>query len=168
VKAFASGILSALGHSPTFAVRDFQAETRIASGALESAPLSLIVRSDSLALTDNVSEKDRREIERAMREEVLETSRYPEIAYSGTLASAEKVYEGRYRVRISGKLTLHGVSRELPLEAQMTWSDDRLRAQGEVPLKQSDFRIRPVSAAAGTIKLRDELKLAFDLALSKG
>jgi hypothetical protein len=31
----------------------------------------------------------------------------------------------------------------------------------------SDFEIRPVSAAGGTIKLKDELKLSFDIAARK-
>jgi hypothetical protein len=38
-----------------------------------------------------------------------------------------------------------------------------LRATGEFSVRQSDYAIRPVSAAAGTVKLKDELKLSFDI-----
>ena len=41
--------------------------------------------------------------------------------------------------------------------------DDGLRLRGECPLRLSDYRIRPVTALGGTIRLKDELKLSFDL-----
>jgi hypothetical protein len=40
---------------------------------------------------------------------------------------------------------------------------DVLHATGEFSVRQSDYDIRPVSAAAGTVKLKDELKLSFDI-----
>jgi hypothetical protein len=42
-----------------------------------------------------------------------------------------------------------------------------LRATGDFPLRQSDYEIRPVTAAGGTIKLKDELKLSFDISARK-
>jgi hypothetical protein len=42
-----------------------------------------------------------------------------------------------------------------------------LRAAGELTIRQSDYRIQPVSAAAGTIRLKDELKLSFDISARK-
>jgi hypothetical protein len=45
--------------------------------------------------------------------------------------------------------------------------DDRLRAYGEFSVKQSDFKIRVVSVAGGTLKLKDELKLTFDIIAKK-
>jgi hypothetical protein len=44
---------------------------------------------------------------------------------------------------------------------------DMLRATGEVSIRQSDYGIEPVSAAGGTIKLKDELKLSFDISARK-
>jgi hypothetical protein len=83
------------------------------------------------------------------------------------VVSSERIYEGQCRVRIGGKLVLHGVTRELPIEARLTAMEGRLRAYGEFGLKQSDFRIRPVSAVGGTIKLKDELKLTYDISAQK-
>jgi polyisoprenoid-binding protein YceI len=167
VRAFATGVLSAFGHSPTIAVRKFTGEVRLPAGSPEGAAVSMAVEADSLVVTDDVGEKDRAEIERTMRQEVLETGRFPEVSFESTSVSAEKIYEGQYRLRIAGRLSLHGVTREVPIEAQVTWTDERLRARGEFALKQSDYRIKPVSAVGGTIKLKDELKLAFDLTGNK-
>ena len=38
-----------------------------------------------------------------------------------------------------------------------------LRASGDFILKQSDYRIKPISVAGGALKLKDELKFAFDI-----
>jgi hypothetical protein len=38
-----------------------------------------------------------------------------------------------------------------------------LRAAGDVSILQSDYDIQPVTAAGGTIKLKDEVKLSFDI-----
>ncbi len=45
----------------------------------------------------------------------------------------------------------------------LTVSEESLRAQGEFRIKGSDFGIDPISAAGGTVKTSDDLKLTFDL-----
>jgi hypothetical protein len=42
-------------------------------------------------------------------------------------------------------------------------ASESLRAQGEFSLRQTDYRIKLVSAAGRTIKVKDELKLSFDI-----
>jgi hypothetical protein len=42
-----------------------------------------------------------------------------------------------------------------------------LRASGEFSLLQTDFRIKLVSAAGRTIKLKDELKSSFDISADR-
>lgn len=163
VRAFATGLLSVLGHSPTIAIRDFTGEVQFSPTHAEEASLRLRIKADSLEVTDEVSDKDRREIEQQMREEVLETSRYPEIVFESTRVAADKATEGQYRVQITGNLSLHGITRECTINAQVIASEDSLRANGEFPVRQSDFSIKPVSAVGGTIKLKDELKFTFDI-----
>ena len=79
VRAFASGMLSAFGHSPTIAIRDFVGEAQFNPDKLESASLHVTVKTASLTVTDDISDKDRREIEREMQDGVLESVKYPEI-----------------------------------------------------------------------------------------
>jgi hypothetical protein len=38
-----------------------------------------------------------------------------------------------------------------------------LRAKGEYQLRQTDFKIKPVSVAGGTLKIKNELKCSFDV-----
>jgi polyisoprenoid-binding protein YceI len=164
VQAFAAGMLSGLGHSPTFAIRDFTGELRFTPDALAEAFFHLAVTADSLTLTDAVSPKDREEIERTMHREVLETATYPEIVFQTTAIKADKVVEGWYRLQLAGELCLHGVKKVHTVEAQLRLSEDRGRLSGRSTLSQAAYRIKPVSALGGLIRLKDELRLEFDLA----
>ncbi len=47
--------------------------------------------------------------------------------------------------------------------AQVTLDGDDLRAQGDFTLKQTDYKIKPISVVGGALKLKDELKFSFDL-----
>lgn len=167
VRAFASGMLSALGHSPTFAIRDFAGEVGFDSAAPEHASLRVKIRADSLEVTDEIKSKDRREMESTMNQTVLESSKYPAIVYESTGTSAEQLGEGRYKVAVKGSLSLRGVTRSLPVIAQLAINGDMLRAYGEVSMLQSSYGIPLVSVAGGTLKLKDELKFAFDIVARK-
>jgi polyisoprenoid-binding protein YceI len=168
VRAFATGLLSSFGHNPTIAIPDFQGEVQFTSGALEDASLRIVIQAASLIVTDDISEKDRQEIERRMHDEVLETGGFEEIVYNTPRASSvQKITEGQYVVALDGELTLHGVSRAQPVSARVTIKGETLRATGDFSIRQSDYQIRPVSAAGGTVKLKDELKLSFDITAHK-
>jgi polyisoprenoid-binding protein YceI len=167
VQGKAEGMLSMFGHDPVIAIRGFGGDARCVPGTLESASLLMLVKADSLAVVNKVSEKDKRELERAMREEVLEISRYPEIVFMSTNVSANRTAEGHYRTRIVGQLTLHGVTREQRIDAQVIVNGESLRARGEFSLRQTDYNIKPVSVAGGTLKMKDELKLSFDIVAEK-
>lgn len=163
-QAFAAGVLSFLGHSPTFAVREFTGAVEFPDDLVANARLELTVGAGSLAVGDAVKPADRREIEGRMRAEVLEAAAFPEIAFHATAAETEKLAPGRYRMALDGPLALHGITRPLRVEAELTVFADGLRLRGETGVRMSDFAIRPVTALGGTIRLEDRVKLAFDLA----
>jgi len=98
-----------------------------------------------------------------MHEEVLETRRYREIRLVSSAIEASRTGEGLYRMKILGKLTLHGVERELEIPCTVIAGEDFLRANGEFSIRQSDYGIRPISAVGGSIRLKDELKFRFDI-----
>ena len=163
VKAFATGMLSSFGHNPTFNVRDFSGEIRYDPSDPQSASLQLLIRADSLELADDVSPKDRQELMKTMQEQVLHVSSFPEIRFEGSKATANKLYEGTYRIALEGTLTLHGVSRPQTVEANVTAAGNQIRAGGEATFRQTEFDIRLVSVAAGSLKIKDEVKIVFDI-----
>jgi polyisoprenoid-binding protein YceI len=168
VRPFAAGMLSAFGHNPIVAIPDFQGEVQWTSSALEDASLRLVIQAASLVVTDDISNKDRQEIERRMQNEVLETDGFSEITYEcPRVSSIQKMGEGVYSAALNGELALHGITRNQPVSARVTLKGDTLRAAGEFSVLQSDYEIKPVSAAGGTVKLKDELKLSFEITARK-
>ncbi len=166
-RAFATGLLASMGHNPTFAIRQFAGEARLSTETPEQASVRIVVQSGSLELTDQISDKDRREIERTTRNEVLETSRFPEIIFEASNPSMSKGGEGHYWANITGKLTIRGMAQTQQITAQVTVNDSQLRASGEFTVRQSSFGIKPVSVAGGTLKLKDDVKVTFDFVANK-
>lgn len=167
VQAFAEGLLSAFGHNPKLTAREIGGEVHFHRNNLEQSSLKFFVKVDSLQVLDDVSGKDRSDIERMMKEEVLETSRFPEIQFHSTSVSANRIYEGFYRVKIDGELTVHGVTRPHSIDSQVRLMADGLRAEGESALRQSEFGIKRISVAGGTLKVKDEVKVSFLIVAGK-
>jgi polyisoprenoid-binding protein YceI len=166
-RAVATGLLASLGHNPSFTIRQFVGEAKFLGEAPEQSSVRIVVQSASLELSDQVSDKDRREIERTMRNEVLETSRFPEIVFEAANPSLSQGGVGLYWANITGKLTLHGVTQPQQITAQVSVSGNQLSASGEFTVRQSSYGIKPVSVAGGTMKIKDDVKVTFDLVARK-
>ncbi len=167
VQAFAVGMLSAFGHNPKIAIRDFEGDASfiVKGDVLEDAKLNIKIRAESLQLLDDVSQKDRAEIEHQMYDNVLEVGRFPSILYEW---SGEVTGSGdRLWVKLDGALTLHGVTHTLPVSARVSIMGDMLRASGDFLVRQADYGIALIKVAGGVIKLKDEVKGAFDIVARK-
>lgn len=156
-------MLSAFGHSPTFAVRRFAGDAEFDGQGTGS--LDLRIESDSLDLMDDVSPRDRKEMLRALNQDLLETSRFPVIEYSCPVPqlSARPMGLGRFDITLNGTLTLHGVSRSQPILAHVVAGEGTLRSYGELAVRRSDYGLRDVATAGNMIRLKDDVKLAFDI-----
>jgi polyisoprenoid-binding protein YceI len=163
VRAFAAGLLSGFGHNPVIAIREFSGEVNFAPDNLAGSSVGMTIQAGSFEVQNDVSEKDLREITRTMNDQALEVKRFPEIAFESRQVSGMQLGESLYVLKIEGDLFLHGVTRPQTLSANVAAGDDKLRAYGEFLIKQSDFKIRLVSVAGGALKVKDELKLAFDI-----
>jgi len=155
VFVYKSGLFSALAD-------DHVIDAKIASGSIsEEAPQSIAVevRSADLRVRDpNLSEKRRDEVQmRMLGPEVLDAARYPMVTFEST--SVEVKTADRFEV--TGRLTIHGQTRALTLPV------DRVngRYRGSVKLKQTDYGIAPINIAGGSVKVRDEIRIDFDVAV---
>jgi polyisoprenoid-binding protein YceI len=167
VQAFASGFLSAFGHDPKIAIRDLKGEIHFDPEHIDKSTMHLAIRADSLSVTDNISDKDRRDIEGDMRGKVLETDKYPEIVFDVSGVTVNKTDGGQSNVMLNGQLALHGVTRPQQVPATLALTGDMLRAFGEFPLRQTDYNIKPISAVGGGLKVKDEVKFTFDIVARK-
>ena len=167
VRAFATGILSAMGHNPTVGIRIFSGEMKFDPEQLKAGAFQLVIESSSLGVQDDISDKDRREMERLMSDEVLETSKFPEIRYEASDITIARMGDALFSAKLDGSLTFHGVTRKESITTRVAWMGAMLRASGEFSLNQSSYGIKPVSVAGGALKLKDELKFSFEIVARK-
>ena len=167
VQAFATGVLAAMGHNPKIGVRSFTGEVDFAPEIPAASGFRLSMLSNSLNVLDDVSDKDRREIERMMNEQVLEVAKYPEILYQAPTVSVTRLENTLYLATLNGNLSFHGVTRSQTVNARIAEFGEMLRTSGDFTLRQSDFGIKPISVAGGALKVKDELKFSFEVIVRK-
>lgn len=167
VQAFATGILSAMGHNPRIGIRSFSGEVDFSAEAAKAGAFRLTMKSNSLGVLDDISDKDRREIEKMMNEQVLESSKYPDILYEAPTVTIARIDGSLYSATLAGALSFHGVTRNQPITARIAVFDEMIRASGEFSLNQSDYGIKPISVAGGALKVKDELKFSFEMVARK-
>lgn len=157
IRVFKSGFFSAFAHN-------HEIEAPIDQGAVETAgtpAVELRVDARKLRVLDPELSADKRaEVQKTMDgPQVLDSSRFPEISFHST--SVEKIGTDHWTVR--GNLTLHGQIG--PVVVTVIEKDGHY--QGSATLKQRDFGIAPVSIAGGTVKVKDEVKVEFDIVLAE-
>jgi polyisoprenoid-binding protein YceI len=157
VQAFADGLLSLLGHSPTFAVRDFEGAVEFVDDLIARMRLEITVGAKSLAALADLAAG-------GAPREALDTPDPPDVSFCGAAADVERLEAGRYRMALEGTLTLRGATRPYRGAAELTMFAGGLRLRGETGLRMSEFGIAPVAALGGTLRLKDAVKFVFDLA----
>jgi polyisoprenoid-binding protein YceI len=161
VQAFAAGIVAVVAHSPKFAVRNFYGTVSFDPDSLEESAVDMTIKVSSLDLLDEVRSNERREIERVMFDEVLESGRYPVVEFKSSRAAGIKTGENMYRINLQGDLQLHGNSQPMRLETQVMVGEETLKAQGSFSIRQSDYGLRIAAVAGGSLTLKDELKCTY-------
>jgi len=148
-----AGLFSAAGH-------DHWVTAPIASGEIDdtgarSVNFSVDAHRLKVKPDAKVNPKDEAQIQETMQEKVLESGEYPAIQFqSSNVAQAAK---GAWRV--TGKLTLHGVSKSIIVTVKQAGD----AYSGNVRIKQTDFGIQPLRVAGGAVKVKNELDIRFDI-----
>ena len=149
VRVYKGGLLSGLGH-------EHEISAPVASGTVDTTALAVELRIDarSLRVADpGISDKDRAEIQSNMTgPKVLDAERFPEIVFRGTGAGT-----------VQGGLTLHGQTHAVTVNVR----EDAGHFTGVARLKQSDFGITPIRVAGGTVRVKDEVQIEFDIQLAR-
>jgi polyisoprenoid-binding protein YceI len=143
-----SGLFSAAGHEHTVMAP-------IEDGSIDdSQPAHISFRVNSARLTV-LPEEHQSEVQHSMQQRVLESSRFPTISF--TSESVRPTSKDSWLV--TGKLILHGEVKPISVSAHM--ADGAYI--GTVAIKQTDFGIQPISAAGGTVRVKNELKIDFTI-----
>ncbi len=155
VRVYKAGVFSALGHN-------HEISAPITQGAVDTSArrVELEVRASALQVRDpDASDKDREQIQYTMLgPEVLDAQRYREITFRST--DVEPTGPDAWNVR--GNLMLHGETHIVTVQVRQANG----HYIGSSRFKQSDFGIKPVKVAGGTIRVKDEVQIGFDIQLA--
>jgi polyisoprenoid-binding protein YceI len=147
-----AGLFSAFGHN-------HEIRAPIAQGSVDetSRSVEFVAEASRLTVLDpDLEPAKRAEVQQTMLgPKVLDVAQFPQIRFRSR--TVEPVAENRWRV--NGELTLHGQTRPFTLEVQ----SDKGRYYGSVRLRQRDFGITPVSVGGGTVKVKDEVRIEFEV-----
>ncbi|HMN45469.1 MAG TPA: YceI family protein [Povalibacter sp.] len=171
VLVYRGGALARLGHNHVMSVRGLQGRLWVhamttKSGFDVSFPVARMIVDDPEArraagsdFPPDVPEADRDGTRRNMlRAEVLDAGRYPTISLksvniAGSAANAQ----------VTAQVTIRDVSREVSLQPAISIEADRVTVRGKLDLLQSDFGIKPFSAALGALTVQDRLHVTFEV-----
>jgi len=152
IRVFKAGFLSAFGHE-----HEISAPIQQGSFTEDKPTVELQVDARKLRVMDQgVSDKDRAEIQTTMLgPTVLDSETFPQIGFHST--EIDRLGEGKWVVH--GELTLHGQTRPV----KVTVEGQNGRYHGSAELRQKEFGITPVTAAGGTVKVKNEVRVEFDI-----
>jgi hypothetical protein len=153
IRVFKSGAFSAFAHDHE--IQGPIDEGKIDSSAHPSVQLRVDARKMSV-LDPEIAVDKRAEIQHTMQgAAVLDVEHFPEISYQSTTVTSSR--DAHWEVR--GILSLHGKKQPVVVEVSLQGG----RYRGSASFKQSEFGINPIRIAGGTVKVKDELKIEFDV-----
>jgi polyisoprenoid-binding protein YceI len=152
-----AGLLSAAGHNHLI-------DAPISRGFVRESPpyVEFTVETANMKVKPDpkVNAKTEAEIQKDMEEMTLETKKFPEMIFRSS--HIEKAADGEWKV--DGDLQLHGVTKPVSLVVKRSGES----YNGRTVLKQTDFGIKPISVAGGTIKVKNEVEIEFQIFVHRG
>jgi polyisoprenoid-binding protein YceI len=165
-----SGVFGFAGH--THEVVAPSVRGTIIADAADLARSSVTLSFDTAALKvtgEGEPAKDVPQVQAKMAgPDVLDVSHFPSVTFRSRSVAGKEISPGVYDLQVTGELDLHGVSRSLTLPLRVEVSADRLTATGKTTLRHTDFGMKPVSAGAGTVKVKNEIGVDFRILARAG
>ena len=152
VRVYKGGFLSAFGHE-----HEIRAPIQTGTFNEDNPAVDFAVDARKLQVrAPDVSDKDRTEIQATMLgPKVLDSEKFPDIRFLST--QVDRL--GGEKWVVHGDLTLHGET--LPVKVEVEGQNGHYR--GSAQLRQKDFGITPVTVAGGTIKVKNEVRVEFEI-----
>lgn len=152
LRVYKTGLLSAFAHN-----HEIRAPIQQGTFDDQKRTVELTVEAKELRVLDpDASASDRIQVQANMvGPKVLDVEKYPEIKFHSTTVSPAE--NGKWIVH--GDLTLHGQTHPVTVDVQ----GDKGHYTGSATLKQTDFGITPITIAGGAVKVKDEVRVEFEI-----
>lgn len=142
-----------------FAADNHEVTAPISSGSFDDATKTVMVKVDAtkMQVQDPPSRRDKVQAN-MVGPDVLDVAKYPDIIFQSTKIDAGSAD----RWTVHGDLTLRGQTHPIAFEVVRK---DTEHFSGSAMVRQSAFGITPIKIAGGTVRVKDDVKVVFDIVL---
>jgi polyisoprenoid-binding protein YceI len=157
-----TGLGAKAGHDLTIEVTRWHGRATVDAATPANSSVAVEVAVDSFEVREGtggvkpLTDADRAEIHHTLGG-ILHTAQHPTITFR-----SRRVEGSAGSFTVDGELTVLGVTRPVMVQGRVTDG----RVVGGATVVQSRWGIRPYSAFFGALKLSDEVKVDFDIALT--
>ena len=157
-----TGLGAKAGHDLTIVVTRWYGRATVDAATPANSLVTVEVEVDSLEVREGtggvkpLTDADRAAIHKTLKD-VLHTAQHPTITFR-----SRRVEGSAGSFTVEGQLTVMGVTQPVMVQGRVTDG----RVVGGATVVQSQWGIRPYSAFFGALKLSDEVKIDFDIALT--
>lgn len=165
LKTGRSGLGRKAGHDLTIEVTRWSGEAVVDTADPGRCAVTVAAEVDSFEVREGtggvkpLTDGDRAEIKKVLREKVLDAAAHPLITFRSTAVAGTPE-----SFTIEGELTIRGRTRPVTVRGRLADG----RAVGTATVVQSRWGIKPYSAFFGALKLADEVDVEFDVDLQPG
>jgi polyisoprenoid-binding protein YceI len=169
IHVYKEGAFKVFGHDHLISAQQVSGQAQFDPQKIGQSSVRLKIPTKSITVVDpGESEKDRQDVQATMEgERVLDVTKFPEITFTSTNVAAAKKTSDGWEFTLAGKLGLHGVEKLVSFPLRVHADANELRAQGELSILQTDYGITPVKVGGGAVKVKDKLKITFDIVAGK-
>lgn len=163
------GAFKAFGHDHVVDAKEISGQVQFDPQRIQESTVRLRIPTKAITVVDpGESDKDRHEVQATMEgEKVLNVAKFPEITFTSSSVSAPKKTSEGWELTLAGKLKLHGVEKQVTLPLHVHADNGEVRAEGDLSILQTDYEITPVKVGGGTVKVKDKLKMTFNIIARK-
>lgn len=91
----------------------------------------------------------------------MQVDRFPEVVLTIDSARSQPVRDAAREAELHGAITLHGVTRRLTAAAALHFAGDTLVVTGRIPMRFTDFAMKPPTRAFGILRVKDEWEIVY-------
>ena len=160
-----AGRAARMGHRLNIAMTSWQASLRWAGDEPARAELTVDVDSiDVLGGEGGLTPLSGPEkgVCRSNALKSLDAKKFPQIRFT-----ADQIAKTANGYRLDGAVEIHGTSRPQSVDLTVVDTGYALDLSARVPVTQTDFGVKPFSLMMGSLKVADEVTIAFSAKLTK-
>ena len=161
-----TGIGSFAGHEHNIFAPQLLGEVNADFENLPASSVEVTVNARTMSVSEEGEPKgDAPKVQQAMRgPNVLNVQRFPVIRFRSQKVTGKKLSaSSSYEMEVQGEMSLHGTVKPMVVPLKVEVQGETLTADGKMTIKQSEFGIKPTTAAGGLVQVEDDVPVTLHI-----